>query len=359
MQQARHVLDLRTIQINFTQLSLLALNKELCTFFLPRVDCYLVSGGQVLLWKGHRVRRRSGCVSAHFGGLGHHAGRSDGRGRDGGDGGRGHCVHVLLLLLLLVLLQRQVGEVTLVVRDGGQVRLDNLVRKLLDVVERLRGHERGGEGSGSRVCTFGLDGRVDAQRVDELHEAVEVVLFGNDGARVDEVNQSLNEADFRLRQDEADVVDAVERRRLKEELQEGAGDGKEHLVCSDNSVLAVNGHVDKVLSVAQQLGLLQHLHLVSATDQLLLSSSQNHLMLGMLGLLVVQLVRLSRQGDVRRLRLQGGELWRRRASDDDPALVRLLLGDPSAPGSGSSGPCALVRCALDLHLVFIRFKALV
>ena len=271
--------------------------------FLGRVDNYLVSGCQVLLRKGHRVRRRSGSVSGHFGGLGHHAGRSDGWGRDGGDGSRSHCVDVLLLLVLLLLLQRQVGEVTLVVRDGGQVRLDNLVWKLLDVVERLRGYERGGEGSGARVCTFGLDGRVDAQRVDELHEAVEVVLLGDNGAGVDEVNQSLNEADFCLRQDEADVVDAVERRRLKEELQEGAGHGEEHLVRPDDSVLAVNGHVNKVLSVAQQLGLLQHLQLMAATYQLLLGSSQKHLMLSMLGLLVVQLVRLSREGDVRRLGL--------------------------------------------------------
>jgi hypothetical protein len=97
---------------------------------------------------------------------------------------------------------------------------------------------------------------------------------------------------------------------------------------------------------------------VSTADQLLLGSGQNQMLLLVLRLLVVQLVRLSRQGDVlvrlRGLRLQGGEFWRRRAADDDSTGMG-LLGYRSAPCRGGPWSGSFVSCTFNLHFADISF----
>ena len=78
---------------------------------------------------------------------------------------------------------------------------------------------------------------------------------------------------------------------------------------SNDPILAIDCDVDKILSVAKQLGLLEHFHLMTSANQfLLLTSSKDHvLLLLVLSLLVVQLIRLIWQGNMRmmlrRLRL--------------------------------------------------------
>jgi hypothetical protein len=101
---------------------------------------------------------------------------------------------------------------------------------------------------------------------------------------------------------------------------------------------------------------------VTTTNQLLVD---NVLALRRALLVVVQLVRLRRQRDVGvglgGLGLQGGQLRRRGAPDDDaPGMGHRrahILPDPAAPGGGGAGLGALVGCALHLHGLLITLAS--
>ena len=160
----------------------------------------------------------------------------------------------MVYLLLLVLLHGHMGQM-LVVGDGGQVWLDYLVGQPTNSLHSVQGHEGCGEGSRAGVCTLSLYRRIDAQRVHELHQAVEVVLLRHHGARVDKVYESLHQARFGFRQNEADVLYAVQGRRLKEELEKGAGYCKEHLMRPDYPIFAIDCNIYKVLAVTKVFGL--------------------------------------------------------------------------------------------------------
>ena len=55
------------------------------------------------------------------------------------------------------------------------------------------------------TCGFGLDGGIDTEGIHKLHETVKVVLLSHNIAGVHEMNQSLDQAYFDLRKDDADV----------------------------------------------------------------------------------------------------------------------------------------------------------
>ena len=110
--------------------------------------------------------------------------------------------------------------------------------------------KRLGERRGFLVGALGLDGGVDVEGVNELHETIEVILLGDDGARVDEMDEGLDETRLHLGQNDGDFVDAVKRTRLEEKLEERRRRGQEHLMRPDDAVLAKDGEVDVVLRVA-------------------------------------------------------------------------------------------------------------
>ena len=139
------------------------------------------------------------------------------------------------------------------------------VRQFHDCAQEVGRHEGSREGGGPVVCTFRLDGGIDVEGVDELHDAVKVVLPGHHHPRVHKVDEGLHQARLHFGQDQGDVLCPVAGVRLEQAEEKGRRHCQQHLVGPHHTVLAVDRQVDKVLLVVQHFGLQQTLNIRTET----------------------------------------------------------------------------------------------
>ncbi len=123
----------------------------------------------------------------------------------------------------------------------------------------------------------------------------------------------------------------------------------------DDSVLTVNGDVHKILMITKKFRLLEHLQLVTSSNELLrLDSGENHVLLGVT---VVHLVGLRGQSQVLLLLLlllgwlglQVRQLRRRHTRNDH---ISLVLGGRARHPSSSSRRVAGFRSPVDVRFNF-------